>query len=53
MDGADIYTQELESKLRTWGLTDERCADMADHIEDNKAAVKKLLIDLGFTKEDF
>jgi hypothetical protein len=53
MDDADIYTQELESKLRTRGLTQERYAHMADHIEKNKAAVKKFLIDIGFTKEDF
>ena len=53
MDDEDVYTEELESKLRDMGLKIERYAHMADQIEQNKEKVKQYLIKMAYTKEDF
>ena len=52
MDDEDVYTEELESKLRDMGLKQERHARCADQIEQNKEKVKKYLIKQAFTKQD-
>ena len=44
MDDEDVYTEELESKLRDMGLKQEMYAQMADQIEQNKEKVKQYLI---------
>ena len=53
MDDEEVYTEELESKLRDMGLRKEMYAQMADQIEQNKEKVKQYLIKMAFTKQDF
>ena len=44
MDDEDVYTEELELKLRDLGLKDDEFARIADQIEQNKEKVKQYLI---------
>ena len=52
MDMFDIYTEDLENKLRTEGIKREELAFSADHLEEKKAEFKELLKEMKFTYTD-
>ena len=50
MDDHDCFLQEIESKVRDQGLTNEKLARCADKLEQNKPQIKQYLVNNNWTK---